>query len=192
MSRPILPLSKAKKVERTRKWREANPCKVKAAMDQWHRDNKHKEKEYALAHPEMSRTSSKKYRENHPEKIKEANKKAWLNCDKEKVKKSKKIWRDSHPGHATARCQRRRALKVGATVEKFPLNEIYERDGWICQLCNKKVDRELEWPNGMSKSIDHIIPLIKGGEHSRRNVQLAHLVCNTSIRENGIKQMRLF
>jgi 5-methylcytosine-specific restriction endonuclease McrA len=30
----------------------------------------------------------------------------------------------------------------------------------------------------MSASVDHIIPLVLGGEHSMANVQAAHLVCN--------------
>jgi len=37
----------------------------------------------------------------------------------------------------------------------------------------------LAWPDPGSKSIDHILPLSKGGSHSQENVQWAHLVCNT-------------
>jgi 5-methylcytosine-specific restriction endonuclease McrA len=74
--------------------------------------------------------------------------------------------------------QLRRARKLGATVEEFKCEEIYERDGWVCQLCDSDVDPELKWPESMSASLDHIIPLSKGGEHSRANSQLAHLKCN--------------
>jgi 5-methylcytosine-specific restriction endonuclease McrA len=40
------------------------------------------------------------------------------------------------------------------------------------------VDRELRWPDPDSGSLDHVIPLIAGGEHSRENTQLAHWLCN--------------
>ncbi|MEV6398476.1 HNH endonuclease [Streptomyces sp. NPDC051907] len=30
----------------------------------------------------------------------------------------------------------------------------------------------------MSASLDHIIPLARQGDHTRINVQLAHLLCN--------------
>lgn len=74
--------------------------------------------------------------------------------------------------------QRRRARRKGAMVESFQSEEVYERDGWICGLCLEPVDRELRWPDPMSASLDHVIPLSKGGEHSRANTQLAHLDCN--------------
>lgn len=62
-----------------------------------------------------------------------------------------------------------------------PVNRqaIFERDGWICQLCGKPVDPELKWPNVMSASVDHIRPLSLGGKHTTENVQLTHLGCNS-------------
>jgi 5-methylcytosine-specific restriction endonuclease McrA len=73
---------------------------------------------------------------------------------------------------------RRRARKAGARVEKFTHVEIFERDGWRCALCGGRVDQQLAWPDPMSKSLDHIVPLSAGGDHVRANVQLAHLTCN--------------
>ncbi len=49
----------------------------------------------------------------------------------------------------------------------------------ICALCGKPVDRSLKFPHPMSATIDHIIPIQKGGHPSALdNLQLAHLVCN--------------
>jgi 5-methylcytosine-specific restriction endonuclease McrA len=56
--------------------------------------------------------------------------------------------------------------------------KVFERDDWICQICQQPVDSILEWPDPMSKSIDHTIPLSRGGAHEYANVQLAHLRCN--------------
>lgn len=72
---------------------------------------------------------------------------------------------------------RRRSATIDA-VEVFSRAEIAERDGWVCQLCSKPVDPALEWPDPMSQSLDHKIPLAKGGSHTRENCQLAHLRCN--------------
>lgn len=79
---------------------------------------------------------------------------------------------------AKARDHRRRALKAGATVEDFKHVEVFERDGWVCGICSEPVDRELKFPDPMSVSLDHVIPLANGGEHSRANTQCAHLSCN--------------
>lgn len=73
---------------------------------------------------------------------------------------------------------RRRALLASVTVEDFDITEIYERDGWICQICMEPIDPSLKGPHPRSKSIDHIVPLARGGEHSRANTQAAHLSCN--------------
>lgn len=73
---------------------------------------------------------------------------------------------------------RRRALKRGATVENFTPVEIYDRDNWTCGLCSEPVDRNRKWPDPLSVSLDHIVPLALGGDHSRANTQCAHLSCN--------------
>lgn len=82
--------------------------------------------------------------------------------------------------------QRRRAMKLGAsTTERVVAAEIMERDGWRCGLCRKKIDKRLKWPHPRSASIDHIVPLTRGGAHSPANVQAACLVCNTAKSNNG-------
>lgn len=64
-------------------------------------------------------------------------------------------------------------------MESVTSAEIYERDGWICGICKDPVDPEAMWPDQMSASLDHIIPLAKGGAHSRENVQCSHWLCNS-------------
>lgn len=75
-------------------------------------------------------------------------------------------------------CHRRRAQKLKLPAEKFRHEDVYERDGWICGLCTEPVDRELRYPDPMSPSLDHVVPLARGGHHVLENVQLAHLICN--------------
>lgn len=73
----------------------------------------------------------------------------------------------------------RYALTRGAPdAEKFDYREIYERDGWVCGICSEPVDPDLAWPDPMSVSLDHVIPVSRGGRHVRENAQCAHLTCN--------------
>lgn len=64
------------------------------------------------------------------------------------------------------------------TAKRIPAIEIYERDGWICQICGQPIDPDLRAPFVMSKTTDHVIPLTKGGLHQVDNLQAAHLYCN--------------
>lgn len=81
---------------------------------------------------------------------------------------------------------RRRALKKGAsTGEAVELAAIAERDRWKCHLCGRKVSKARLWPHPESPSLDHVIPLTRGGMHDPSNVRLAHLRCNTAKGNRG-------
>ena len=48
-----------------------------------------------------------------------------------------------------------------------------------CGICGLPVDMDLKYPDPMSKTVDHIIPIAKGGHPSDlSNLQLAHRWCN--------------
>lgn len=92
-------------------------------------------------------------------------------------------WRTVYPERA-ARIDAVRRMRVrAATVEDFAPRDVYERDGWVCQLCRLPIDPGVVWPDSMSPSVDHRVPLAKGGEHSMANAQAAHLGCNSRKRD---------
>jgi 5-methylcytosine-specific restriction endonuclease McrA len=71
-----------------------------------------------------------------------------------------------------ARHARQAAQRRGAVISELVYyDEIYERDEGICQLCYQPVT----YAKG---TMDHKIPIGKGGPHIKSNVQLAHYGCN--------------
>ena len=56
---------------------------------------------------------------------------------------------------------------------------LFKRDGWICQYCGEKVNRE-------NATLDHHLPQVKGGTHSKENLKTCCLVCN------GVKSGKLY
>lgn len=49
----------------------------------------------------------------------------------------------------------------------------------ICAICGKPVDKSLKYPDPMSPTVDHIIPISRNGDPSAlENLQLAHRACN--------------
>lgn len=83
---------------------------------------------------------------------------------------------------------RRRALGKCMTVR-----QLVKRDGDRCHICGKRVD--LASPGGyrypMSASVDHLIPVSKGGTNDPTNVALAHYQCNIRRGNTGAAQLRL-
>lgn len=76
------------------------------------------------------------------------------------------------------KCAQRRARKIGADSEIVDPSYIFSRDKWLCHLCGKRVDSRLNGNDPMGPTVDHVLPLSKGGEHSNANVALAHRLCN--------------
>lgn len=76
--------------------------------------------------------------------------------------------------------QNRRARGLGLdqiTSPKTLVAFLMQRDQGICGICEEEV-RDTEGP--MRPSIDHVIPLARGGLHEIGNLQLAHYRCNLS------------
>jgi len=159
----------------TRAYREANPEKIKATQRKYKKENRDKTRAYEKANPEKVRAWKAKYISLHREKHMDA------------VRK----YQRENPEKIRDVARRRRKYITDTTVERFPSVEIFERDKWICQICGDRVDKNLTYPSPMSKSLDHILPVSRGGSHERKNVQLAHLCCNKRIGAGGEKQLRL-
>lgn len=86
---------------------------------------------------------------------------------------------------------RARARKYGTKLETVEARRVFERDRWICQLCGRKINRMVSAPHPMSASLDHILPISRGGDHTYANTQLAHLRCNIAKGNRGSGQLAL-
>jgi 5-methylcytosine-specific restriction endonuclease McrA len=58
----------------------------------------------------------------------------------------------------------------------------------VCAICGQPVDFSLKYPHPMCATVDHIIPIDRGGHPSDlSNLQLAHFTCNVK-KANRIQQ----
>ena len=62
----------------------------------------------------------------------------------------------------------------------------------VCAICGKPVDKAIKYPDPMSPTVDHIIPLAKNGDPvSLDNLQLAHRYCNRMKSDKIIKERKV-
>lgn len=71
-----------------------------------------------------------------------------------------------------------RNARNGKPDTSITLSRLYRRDGGVCQICGKELSFDIDPQSGDYPSIDHIIPLARGGLHQWNNVQLACRRCN--------------
>lgn len=73
---------------------------------------------------------------------------------------------------------KRKTIKKNTQYEIIKRSLILERDKYICQICELPIKTEAIWPDPDFATLDHIIPLARGGAHTINNLQAAHLRCN--------------
>ena len=80
--------------------------------------------------------------------------------------------RRSHKG-------KRKALMRGVQAESFSPIAVFDRDGWKCQICGTSTPKSRRGTlHSNAPELDHIIPLSKGGHHTKANTQCACRACN--------------
>lgn len=94
-------------------------------------------------------------------------------------------WAKRNPERNAAGKARYRARKRDAFVEDVIPVEVFERDGWRCGICGERIPEGARYPDPRSASVDHVIPLSRGGTHEMKNVQATHLLCNALKRDRG-------
>ena len=98
------------------------------------------------------------------------------------------------PRQASRISARKRRAVIAATWDGVTDEQIWERDHWTCQLGNRCLfpAAKLDWcllgkglrvssrEHPLYPTIDHIVPLRRGGTDTSANKRAAHLACNCS------------
>lgn len=114
-------------------------------------------KKYQKENPEKSREAIKRYNKKHREKRLKYDAK-YRSCSENKKKRSE--WQRS-------RYHAKRAQGGGFT--RHEVNEIHKKQKGFCAHCCKKLS---------DYHVDHVIPISKGGENKKENLQILCPTCN--------------
>lgn len=154
--------------ENIRIWRERNRERYLAYRRKWRTENIEKERE-----------RTRKWQKDNPEKIKE-----YVQKNMPLYRKSSIKWRKNNPDRVYSNNAKRRALKKSRHSEPYNRLDVLAENNSLCWICKTIINVALPPRHRNSFSIDHVIPLVKGGDDVRSNVAPAHLGCNSS---KGVK-----
>jgi 5-methylcytosine-specific restriction endonuclease McrA len=152
--------------ENAKKWNQEHPERVKASVRRYATRiveknpsvYKERSKAYRKAHHQKCVEEVQRYREQHREHAREVS----------------LAWGKKHPEGAVAIVQRRRARKmnVGGTYTAEEWNSVCEKYNHRCLCCG---EREPD----IKLTVDHVIPISKGGINSIENIQPLCRSCNS-------------
>lgn len=145
----------------------ADPEKARAYRRDYHVRNRDRENAASLAwrrnHPDLARFIDARYRRQNPEKV--------------RLKERRR--QALYPEKIREKTRRRMMRKAGLPSVRYREVDIFQRDGWVCQLCLDPVQPELRFPHRFAPTIDHRLPISLGGHDVPDNVQLAHSIRNS-------------
>jgi 5-methylcytosine-specific restriction endonuclease McrA len=141
-------------------------------------DGLNKNKRYYRKHGvEKSRERHRKWRAANPENVREFSRRSyWLNREKrlaakrdyQPIRNKRERGSEIHKLMDLNEKHLRRAAGPGITAEQW--NEIKSLFGNRCAYCGKSA----------ALTMDHVVPVTKGGEHGPTNIIPACLPCNSS------------
>lgn len=169
-----------KAIIRVRKWREENPEKDRLRWQSWVANNPEKVKarikRFFEKHPEKSKEYYLNYTTKNPDKVKSNAKtraKKWRTTNPDNFKESLRTYRKKNPELIAIHKAKRRARKL-ESLGDFSLEDwkdIKKKYKYICPSCGQKEP-------DIKLTMDHIVPLIKGGKHDKSNIQPLCNTCN--------------
>lgn len=73
---------------------------------------------------------------------------------------------------------RRRAMLKRVRFDRFDPHDVFKRDSYKCQHCKRKTKPNADVNHPLYPNLDHIIPVSKGGGHTKKNTQCLCRKCN--------------
>lgn len=82
--------------------------------------------------------------------------------------------------------KRKHKIRKGDMIDR---HDVFDFFNWICIICDQPIDKSVKYPDKMSPTLEHIIPLSKGGTHTWDNVAPSHLLCNDRKGNDTIEEV---
>ena len=146
---------KAEIIAYIKAWRKANPEKCREYYATWYETNK-----------EVVAAYSKRYYQEHPDRHRQ-----WVIRNPERSREIKRRWHVANGAARRMAAQFRASVYVKGDLDFDTWLEILDVFDHLCAYCLRS-EKEVKL------TLDHLVPISKGGEHTESNVVPACLPCN--------------
>lgn len=96
--------------------------------------------------------------------------------------------RESAAREARRNANLRKEIKKRANgfikIDKVKRLKVYERDQWKCYLCGEQLNKDTQVPDPLAPTLDHVVPISKGGSHTYDNLRCACFKCNCIVKND--------
>lgn len=110
-------------------------------------------------------------------------KRIYYQLNKQRINKLSNAWRKENPEVGRRAKSKRRAAARNNLHNYYTIEQVIEKYGVICYLCNNEIDltaprwtAKQGWENGLH--IDHVVRIADGGPDNLENVRPTHGYCN--------------
>lgn len=92
-----------------------------------------------------------------------------------------------NPNNLAKSNHRKRARSYGVEYKPFKRSDVLKRDGHVCQLCGIKCKHRIKGLHYHDEyaTLDHIVPLARGGPHTEGNAWCLCSGCNSEKADSG-------
>jgi len=136
-------------------------------------------KKYHAMHREEQRVNKQRWRENNREKRREQGRRYYAKHSA-KLKEKHRQWRKNSPQRMVVHAANYKARKRSAmgTHTEADIEAQFKRQKGHCYYCKCRMTKVPYQPN--SATVDHIVPLDRGGLNDPSNLVIAFFTCNSS------------
>lgn len=163
-------------LERRRRWRRDNPEKTREADRRWRKNNlekaREKDRRRYRENPEKTREKNRQKHLKNPEKRRAAARR-WYRNNRARAIERINRWRKANPEKSREYNSRRRSNKINTSINSLSgetwkwLVSLYEHRCAYCGNFSKDI------------TIDHVMPLSRGGNNTLGNIVPACRSCNS-------------
>ena len=114
----------------------------------------------------------------------------WYANNYERHMENSRKWRANNPDKVASCVAARAQAELRGNATPKAIEAKWDASDKTCILCGDPIDPNLPPRHRMSRTLEHLTPIARGGQHNLDNLDFAHHACNASKGAKTLKEYR--